>query len=312
MRKGIYFLLVCVLFLGLAGVAHAQNTAKLDSLIIQIWPEFDQPAALVIYDFRLASDTTLPAKVTFRIPKDVKFNAVAKDTGSGLVNVAYDAPTIAGDWQLITFSVEDLSTYRIEYYAQLERSGDKRSFHYIWAGDFAVANLSVQVQVPVGATDMQTSPKLASIAPGGDGFIYHSDTQTNLPAGQEYELDISYNKADDTLSATSINPQPSGGSLDQNIGGQSSFSSYLPWILGVVGIILIFGGVVWYWQTGKASNSSAPARSRRRRARAQSEDDDDDEEQEDGQIYCPQCGKRAQPSDRFCRACGTKIRRSAS
>ncbi|RMF50517.1 MAG: zinc-ribbon domain-containing protein, partial [Anaerolineae bacterium] len=24
--------------------------------------------------------------------------------------------------------------------------------------------------------------------------------------------------------------------------------------------------------------------------------------------YCPQCGKRAAPADRFCRTCGTKLR----
>ncbi len=35
----------------------------------------------------------------------------------------------------------------------------------------------------------------------------------------------------------------------------------------------------------------------------------EDEKDASDAYYCPQCGKRAQPADQFCRTCGTRLRR---
>jgi hypothetical protein len=78
--------------------------------------------------------------------------------------------------------------------------------------------------------------------------------------------------------------------------------SILPWILGVLGLGLIVGGGLWYWQSGKQDKPPK----RRRRSRA-SHEESTVIGIEQG-VYCHQCGKRAASGDRFCRSCGTKLR----
>jgi uncharacterized OB-fold protein len=66
-------------------------------------------------------------------------------------------------------------------------------------------------------------------------------------------------------------------------------------------VALIVGGVVWYLQSGKGKEEE---RSRRRHRLAPVKEP----ESTGGYVYCHQCGKRAGPGDRFCRACGAKLR----
>jgi hypothetical protein len=80
--------------------------------------------------------------------------------------------------------------------------------------------------------------------------------------------------------------------------------SYLPWGLGGLGLALLFVAGWVYWSSGKANRASAVVR-KRHAVRSAAEPGEAD----GGQVHCSQCGKRAQPGDRFCRACGARIRR---
>ena len=101
--------------------------------------------------------------------------------------------------------------------------------------------------------------------------------------------------------------QPSGGAIDNEISTSAAvmdfFSRNLFYIIGFFGVLLIVVGLVWYWQSGSSSQSSETD------ARRHTSQSENESVSSDGQIYCPQCGKRAQPSDKFCRACGVRLRR---
>jgi hypothetical protein len=118
---------------------------------------------------------------------------------------------------------------------------------------------------------------------------------TNLEAGQQLPIKMTYTKTSDRLS---ISDQPlETGIVDDNTAGRISLSNYLPYILGASGILLILTGGLYFWQASKGR------RGRRQRHQAR------DEESAGGDVYCHQCGKRAQPADRFCRTCGTRLRK---
>ena len=69
-------LVFCILLLILAlptpaRVAAApllQEAVSIQTLQIEVWPEYDRPAALVIYHITLASSVKLPAELSVRIP----------------------------------------------------------------------------------------------------------------------------------------------------------------------------------------------------------------------------------------------------
>jgi hypothetical protein len=216
------------------------------------------------------------------------------------VTVEAAAPVVQGNEQVINFTIVDTTTYRVEYYLPYNRQGNSRDFTITWPGDYAVGSLQFILQEPVGAKNVVTDPVLPNVGPHQDKFIYHSGTFPGQPANTPFVLQVSYEKADDILSSSTI-PVESTTSLDQTVQGQTSLSTALPWVLAGLGLTLVAGGIVWYWISGR--NSGTPLKARKRHAVANIDEDENE------QAYCSQCGKRAQPGDRFCRACGARLKR---
>jgi len=285
-----------ILWLGFPVSAGAQSRIALKTVDVQFWPEYDQPSMLVIYDFTLAESVSLPAEVILRIPREANLVAVASNTASGgLINASFDGPTASGDWQSIAVKVETPTTYHLEYYEPLSRAGTARGFDYLWPGDYPVETFGVYLRASVDTTSVTTDPPLAPVQSNEDVLAYQKSIGA-LPAGQQFTLHISYEKSSDTLASPSEGLQPSAP-VDQNTTGRVMFSNYLPYIVGALGLVLMLGGVVYYWRSGRRRSGRE-----RRHHTARSEDEKDSE------VYCHQCGARARPGDRFCRICGSKLR----
>lgn len=273
----------------------AQDGIVIETLNIQLWPEFDQPAMLVIYDFTLAEGTSLPVNIDIRIPTDANLIAVAYAPTGNLLNVPHQEPVEENGWQVVTIPVDTQAVYHIEYYAPLDRTESQREYLYLWPGDYKVNNLQASVKVPVDTTEYETDPQMQA-APSTDNEQTTLVWQTsNLEAGEQLPIKLTYIKTSDRLS---VSDQPlETGIVDENTQGRISLSNYLPYILGGLGILLIATGGLYFWQTSKGKRGP--------RLRHQARDD----EAEGGDVYCHQCGKRAQPADRFCRTCGTRLRK---
>ena len=134
MRKCLAFaILMGALFSSLS--ARAQTPIKLSSLQVQLWPEYDQPSMLVIYDLRLPDDTKLPISITLQLPKDANLVAVASQAADGsLLNADYQGPTMGDSRQTISLQIPTAAIYHIEYYEPLSKTGDERHFSYRLGG----------------------------------------------------------------------------------------------------------------------------------------------------------------------------------
>jgi len=291
------WLIILLLFalLTLPVPTNAQGQLALDTVTVQLWPEFDQPAMLVIYDFTLSEGTSLPVDVTLRIPTDATLIAVAYAPTGNLLNVPYQEPYEEGDWQVVTLTVDTAAPYHIEYYAPLTRLNAQRDYVYLWPGEYAVGSFNVNIKVPVDTTEITTDPQMRKVALEGSAQTSLEWGITELEAGQQLPIKLTYTRTSDQLS---VSNQPlETGAVDESTQGRVSLSNYLPYILGGLGILLIVGGGIYFWQTSQGK----PTPRKRHRSR------DEDRDSED--IYCHQCGKRAQTGDRFCRTCGTRLRK---
>lgn len=299
MRRFSLITLLLMLML-LPSLAAAQAEVSLQTLQVQLWPEYDQPAMLVIYDFSLPEDTLFPVDVNVRIPAGAQLLAVARHEADNLMQISYNGPTRDGKWDVLSIAVEKAAIYRVEYYAPLIKHGGSRSYEYRWTGDYAVKQFELILQQPIGSQAVVTTPAASSVAPSGDGLVYHSYVIADLPAGQEFNWLIAYQKDSDDLSISAMGVQPVAP-LNVNVNNSNMLMENLPLVLGILGVVLILGSAIWYWLAGRAGSLRGSTRSPKRSRGKQVVG-------EDSEIYCSQCGKRAQGGDRFCRSCGSRLR----
>lgn len=285
--------------------AHAQGVIEAENMQIDIWPEYDRRDALVIYRIQLSAQTSLPAQVVLRIPREAvsPFNVAYKDVDNKLYNMQYTT-TADGDWLRITATCP-AQEIQFEYYdPRLARTGTKRLYDYRWSGDMKVKNMIFRVQQPVNATEMQISPQKGTQTVE-DTLTYYAVSVGAVEAGTSFSFQISYNKPDDTFSASSlpvkasepINANPSGGSV-LNPENNTLIIGF------ALGVTLIAIGLIWYFRTTR--RETVPA-SKRRHTRESSRRSQQPVET-GASVYCHQCGKRSNPGDVFCRSCGSRLR----
>jgi hypothetical protein len=253
---------------------------------------------LVIYDLKLPDDAQLPISITLRLPKEANLVAVASQAADGtLLNAEYMGPSVGEDAQTITLQIPTVAIYHVEYYEPLPKTGDQRDFSYVWAGDYAVDDLAISVRLPLDATDVTSDPSMESSL-GADGTPYLTKDFGAVREQQQVPVRLKYTKTSDSLTASRQDLQPSEP-LGAGTTGRVMLSNYLPYILGALGLALILGGSVYFWQS---SRGRVLARERRHRRLSEREDRPGTE------VYCHQCGTRTHAGDRFCRVCGSRLR----
>lgn len=295
MRRLFLILALGVLF-AFPSMVFAQTNLTLAGMTVQLWPEYDQPSMLVITDFSVAANTPLPASVTFHIPQDANLIAVAAyDANGSLVNAVFDGPTLDGEWQSFTITL-DSAAARFKYYQPITFNGEQRIFSYLWDGAYAVDVFNIRVLEPLDTTSLTTAPEFASISQENE-LKYFESNPVKLAAGEQFTLNLDYKKTSDALITSSQGVLPVAP-VDENTPGRVSLSNYLPYLLGGLGVVMIIGGFAYYWRAGRGTSKRS-----RRRAHAPVESEENDEES-----YCPHCGARAKHGDRFCRVCGGRIR----
>jgi hypothetical protein len=298
MRKWLLVITLMVVSFFPAGVL-AQTNTHFSTVTVEIMPDYDQATVLVMYNFTLAEDVALPASLELRIPAQASVFAIAVlDSSGALINATYESK-LSGDWAILTLE-SDSRTIRVEYYEPYIKN--TRSYEFVWPGDYAVDSLSISFQKPFDATNLKLTPDMGVGVAAQDGLTYYNADIGAFKLGQEFSLKFEYQKTTDTLSNT-VQTNQVTAPLDE-AQGRNTLSMYLPWILGISGGLLVVGGLVFGLLALRKQQKKSARDSRKRHAVSDSEKDD-----LPGNVYCAQCGKRAQTGDVFCRTCGSRMRR---
>jgi len=296
MRKWLILLTTLVLLFPFP--VQAQGTVKIDSLKVLLWAEYDQPSMLVIHDFTLTEDTQVPTSMDIRLPKDANITAVAYLSEGDFLLASYQTPPEEdANWQTIRLFVTERTTYRVEYYQSLERSGDQRLFNYQWTGDYSVNEFDVEVQVPDDSRGVKTDPAIPLMQ--NQPFMSGGAMVSGLKVGETYQLQLEYSRSNEvavvTPGSSQVEPvEP----VDENTDGRSTLDN-LPLFLGGFGAALILAALFYFF---RGQSSSVRTVKPRRRSHTPQEPS--------MPSYCHECGTRTHEGDRFCRACGSKLRGS--
>lgn len=294
MRKW-FLVLVLLALLTPPVAARAQGEPSLEILSIQLQPEEDRASVLVIYDLKLTAASPVPAQMEIPLPAGADLNAVAREEQGGLVVVPHETAD-QGGVQVVVFTANSTELfYRVEFYQPYEREGEHRHFVFQWDGSYAASILRVDLKQPLDSRNVVTDPPLNEVSQDEYGFFYHSATFSALPAGSPLTIAVDYDKSTDVLNVAGTAIRPSQ-EVDQNTPGRISVETFMPWIIGSIGLLLIVGGLI-YLGRGNRTRQFRPRLRHRNRA-----------EEGGNEVYCHQCGQRARPGDRFCRSCGSRLR----
>jgi hypothetical protein len=304
--KKILIVIFVMIFLaaGLATAVQAQTATDgvthFGILEVDIRPEFDTPEVLVIYHIVLPAGVEYPAQVTIPLPAGVSQpNAVAwvDPADSGLYTLAYTT-RVEGETTYVTFSTTGDEVWFEYYDPAISRDGDNRTYAFNWAGDFQVDAFNFFLLPPADATDVLLTPDMGAAQKDSNGASYYFKELGSLQAGNTFTITAQYARSTNAISAQDATVQPAAP-LDDSTQGRTSISEFLPWLAGL--LVLILAGFIGWWAWASRHNSSQVFAGEHRHNRAQHADGDF--------IYCHQCGERAGPSDVFCHSCGIKLRR---
>ncbi len=293
MKRKSFVLMIFFMTIPMA-VGFAQNAVSvIDSLNIEIWPDYDKASVLVLLTGTLPGDTRFPASVTLPLPKAAQLNAVARiDSQDG--NMKDDIFSSTDPPGTLTFITPDLG-FRVEYYLPYTVNKNQRTFDYTWLAGISVNNFQLRVQRPTSAGTLNTVPATANVVRSGDGFDYHTFPAQALPAGQPFSLHVDYKMTTAQLSATSL--PPSNPSMQTPaLPATPSTGSGLNWALVaiVTGGLIIIGALIWQIASRRPSpDIRQPIDSRvETQSRAK---------------FCRNCGEPIDDGDRFCSGCGSEL-----
>ncbi len=288
-------LVLPVLALAQAG-ASPKGNPRLASLNIEIWPEYDRPAALVILRGALAEGVPLPALVTLRLPAASGGPAAVAHSAAAdgnLLNLKYERAS-AGEYITLKFETPQ-RFFHVEFYEPIATTTPARSFSYVWPGDLAVDHVTVVVQEPALASAVSVDPKLDGVSTGQDGLQYRAGELGALASGKPLSIAVRYTKSDlrptaeivkpATMASAPVAAAPASvpGLAATPAAARSGLPDWVPvlagfLVLSVLGVLFI----AWLWRR----DSPTPANPR---------------------PHCTKCGAEQSPENRFCGKCGAKI-----
>jgi hypothetical protein len=288
-----YLLLLIFFALMLPGIAHTQGkVTAIDSLFIELWPDYDRTSALVLLTGALPANTKLPATVTLPFPEKAQLNAVARiDSSDGVMKDDILSSLIPDK---LTFTTPDLS-FRVEYYLPYAVNNNRRAFSFTWLADVSVKSLTLRVQKPLSASSLITEPATPNVFKGEDGFTYYAFPVKAIPAGQSFSVQVDYTMTTAQLSVENLSA-PGTSVQGSGVNALLNTKTGINWtiVAAVVGSITIV--ILFVWKiTTRRGRANAP---RTHHAKAKSQYH---------LKFCPNCGNPTDKDDRFCSNCGTAL-----
>jgi len=289
-----YFILIILLTMILTVTGYTQDkVTAIDSLAIDLWPDYDRASVLVLLTGTLSADTTLPATVILPIPETAQLNAVARiDSSDGqMKDDIFSSPVPGG----LSFITPDLR-FRLEYYLPYAANNNQRTFNFTWLAAVSVNRFQLRVQQPISASILTTEPVPINVFSGEDGFTYHSFPEQVVPAGQSFAIRGDYTMTTAQFSVERLTPpstrvQEPGLSSSTKTGADANW----PLLAVVVGGIMIVIVFVWQIATRRVESNRPITHN----ATAQ---------KESHPKFCSNCDNQINIDDRFCNKCGAALR----
>lgn len=265
-KKPVGLIVLLFFVLALAGPVLGQEALlPMQQLEVGVWPEYDKPQVLVIYNGLLVNNTGEPfaGEVRYRLPQGAQVNMVC-ELEKGMVCQPYDTVKGENGIEVVWRPSRELQpgeTFPVmfEYYYQPVAGPGERNLEFIYQEAFPVEQLKVAVQQPLRAENFQVDPSADYVNQeevSGQQFAYHNYQFNDVAAGQQLAFQISYQKPDVTPSVT---PATTTSPPEQEPQSPSPFNTTVVVIL--VAFVAILAFFLLYPRRQQKSSSGTGRRS---------------------------------------------------
>ena len=293
--KKFLFLAACLFLVAIAPQPIAAETPdRIATLTISVWPEYDDPSVLVIYDGEFANKDTFPKQVAFLVPSNARINATAYGNGSGdFFNTDPWKTADAGNgWTRVLFTLPQPLFHVEYYYSPLQGTPDKK-MEFVFNSAILTDKVQLEIQEPLKATNFKTDPAAASQSSRGHDFKYHVFTFANVAQGQNLKVQVSYTKTDPNPSVANISVPANTLPSDSSLGTSAPTSNLiLPIGIAAGGVALAVLGFL-AWRTRRENDDEPRRRGRSKKGQGAA-------------AFCHECGNGLRAQDVFCSRCGTR------
>jgi hypothetical protein len=173
--------------------AWAEDSLSIGRMRVMIWPEYDDPSILVVYDGRFTDDSKFPTTTDFLIPKGVIINDICSlSPGGQHFCQLYDISE--GDkYDTAHLSLPFSNFYLSFHLAPIDLEIAKRQIEYVIKANHPIGSMEVDIQQPLRSTEFTISPS------GGEAynekdFSHFTYTLEDIAKGEDRVFKIGYVK----------------------------------------------------------------------------------------------------------------------
>jgi cytochrome c-type biogenesis protein CcmH/NrfF len=193
----LWSLLLLFLFIG-----HSfAYTPQIGRMRVSIWPEFDDPGVLVIYDGRFVDEGSFPLETTFLIPKGAVISDACSLSPKGQHFCQLFTQKSAGDMDEVNLKLPYPNFYLSFHIKPFKGDSPLRKLNYTIKTSHPVSKLEVDIQKPLRAEDFTINPA-AEEKEELKGFEHFRYAFKDREAGAVFPFEISYKKEDNRPSVS--------------------------------------------------------------------------------------------------------------
>jgi len=236
------------------GLGEATKDLSIGRMRVSIWPEYDEPSILAIYDGKFEEGADYPIKTSFFVPKGSVISDACSLSYSGQHFCQLYKTVNRGEYDEVSLLLPYPNFYLSFHTPQFDVTEEKRAFTYRIKSNHPIKSMKVDIQQPLRSTDFNIShDKNAAVAQDDGtirvlkGFQHTAYALHNISEGQESVFKLVYNKTDpkpsvDIKYTSMTGPETSKTSPYET---QRNIRTFI-YILFGTGLVLMLALGIWF------------------------------------------------------------------
>jgi hypothetical protein len=244
------------------GISKAAQDLSIGRMRVSIWPEYDDPSLLAIYDGRFEDVSSYPIKTSFFVPKGSVISDACSLSHEGQHFCQLYKTTNRGEYDEVSLILPYPNFYLSFHTPRFDTQSQKRAFNYQIKSNHPIKTMEIDIQQPLRSTEFRISPAEGAARSQEDesislvkGFKHVAYTMHDIAASQESLFRLNYIKKDpkpsvDIKYASMKGPRIWGSPYET----QKKIKTYI-YVLFTTGIVVALAVVAWFFRSRKKKRS---------------------------------------------------------